>query len=44
MPKDIVDKGRASLFGLGLRSSNREEEALMSHPRAKLTPSGAGYA
>jgi len=40
MPTDIVDKGRASLFGLGLPSSNREEEALTSHPGAKLTPEG----
>src|SRR5680860_1571947 len=40
MPTDIVDKGRASLFGLGLRDTNREEEALMSHSRAKLTPEG----
>jgi len=40
MPTDIVNKGRASLFGLGLRDTNREEEALTSHPGAKLTPEG----
>jgi transposase InsO family protein len=40
VPADVIDKGRASLFGLGLRDTNRQEEALMSHPRAKLTPEG----
>jgi len=40
MPAHLVGKGRASLFGFGLPSSNREEEALTSHPGAKLTPDG----
>jgi transposase InsO family protein len=37
---NVVDKERASLFGCECPSSHRRQEALMSHPRAKLTPMG----